>query len=72
MKIFWASLVVWIVAMLAAHRSKQSGGGSLFDRIFWIGLILIITIGVLASGEHCEGSLAEYLHLGRLKDCTGP
>jgi hypothetical protein len=71
-KIFWASLVVWIIALLVSHRSKESGGGRVFDRIFWIGLISIITIGVLASGEHCEGSLAAYLHLGHLEKCTGP
>jgi uncharacterized membrane protein YfcA len=70
--IFWTSLVVWIIAMVASSRPKEVGGGRRFAVIFWTGLVWILVIGLMASGKHCEGSLAEYLRLGELEHCTGP
>ena len=70
--IFGTSLVVWIIAMLVSRDPKEFGGGPRFAIIFWTGLVWIIAIGWLAFSEHCDGSLAEYLHLGQLEQCTGP
>jgi hypothetical protein len=71
--LFWTSLVAWIIALLIlSSRSKELGVSRGFAVVFWTGLVWVIVIGLLASGKHCDGSLAEYLHLGELEYCTGP
>ena len=42
-------------------------------RYFWFGFAAATVMWVaLAQGEHCDGSLAELLHMGTLVACTGP
>lgn len=69
--IFWASLVVWMGAMLVIS-TKGMGRSRMFGGVLWTGLVWIVVIGILAHQKHCDGSLAQYLHLGQLEHCTGP
>jgi hypothetical protein len=37
--------------------------GLVIASLFWI---------LLAHDPHCDGSIAEWFHMGQLEECTGP
>ena len=42
------------------------------EGVFWTLVVVGVILLLATQYPHCEGSILEYLHLGKLEHCTGP